>query len=512
MTGDEWRRVRDLFEQAFDDQPADVAAWLAQVAPDDTPGVRAEVASLLAHDSRAGRFLSQPVGERVSGLLVEDEPLVPGQVVGAYTVVRELGRGGMGRVYLATDSRLGRRVALKALAPQLTSDSSQRERLRREARAAAMLTHPGICTVYALEEVDGALFIATEYLEGRTLRDEITGGPRPSAREVVATGHELAAALASAHAHGITHRDLKPENVMRTNDGRLKILDFGLARLATATSESLTARVTQPGMLVGTPGYMAPEQLNGQPADARVDVFAFGVLLYEFACGVHPFEAATPLGIVARVLESDARPIESRCPELPPAITAIIERCLRKSPDERYASAAELARALEDAQASAGLRRSTVTADAAGAGGAPAPVRWWRTHQFVVIALYIVASVAAWQIKEWLHGLTTTMFVIVGIASAVGGVFRGHLVFTERMNRRQLAGERRRADPVTGLMDVVIALALGVDGLMLSGDEPLTAVLLFGLAVGIGLARFVLERATAAAAFGEVPAAPPHKS
>jgi eukaryotic-like serine/threonine-protein kinase len=504
----EWRRVRELFEQALDDQPASISAWLERMAAGDDQAVRDEVASLFAHNSRMGRFLSDPVTDRLSGLFAADEALTPGQTLGSYTVVREVGRGGMGRVYLATDARLGRQVALKSLAPQLVSDPSQRERLRREARAAAALAHPGICTVYALEELDDHLFIVTEFVEGRTLREEIAGGRHPSAQEVLGTGIELAAALAAAHARGITHRDLKPENVMRTTEGRLKILDFGLAHVQVAASESLAVRVTQPGMLLGTPGYMAPEQLNGQPADARADVFAFGVLLYEYACGTHPFEAATPLGIAARVLESDARPLEARCPDLPPGVTAIIERCLRKSPDDRYASAGELVRALEDVRASVsrGTSRSgsSVSSNAELAVGTDgSAARWWRTHQVVIIGLYVLAVTAAWQIKEWRRGIPTYVFVTMGIAATVAGVFRGHLLFTERVNRPHLNGERRRADPVTGIVDVVIALALGVDGLMLVGDEPLTSVLVLALAVGIVLARFVVERATSAAAFGE---------
>jgi serine/threonine protein kinase len=508
MTTEQWRRVRELFEQAFDDQPTDISTWLARVAAGDDQAVRDEVASLFAHNSRMGRFLSDPVTERVSGLFAGDEPLAPGQTVGSYTVVREVGRGGMGRVYLATDGRLGRQVALKSLAPQLVSDPSQRERLRREARAAAALAHPGICTVYALEELNDQLFIVSEFVEGRTLREEIAGGPHPSAHEVLDTGIELAAALAAAHARGITHRDLKPENVMRTTDGRLKILDFGLAHVQVAATESLAVRVTQPGMLVGTPGYMAPEQLNGQPADARADVFAFGVLLYEYACGTHPFEAATPLGVAARVLESDARPLETRCPDLPRAVTAIIERCLRKLPDERYTSAGELVRALEDVRLSSVSRgtsprfaSSSDVEHASGRDGSAA--RWWRTHQVVIVGLYVLAVTAGWQIKEWRRGVPTYVFVTMGIAATVAGVFRGHLLFTERVNRPHLNDERRRADPVTAIVDVVIALALAIDGLILVGDEPLTSVLLFALAVGIVLARFVVERATSAAAFGE---------
>src|SRR5947207_1067367 len=230
----DWRSVRDVFEAVLEEDPADPQAWLDKRGVDS--GVRREVLSLLDHHSRAGSFLADPIVDRVPGLLEheEAEALEAGVLVGHYRIEREIGRGAMGRVYLATDTTLGRRVALKALAPHLTGDASHRERLRREARAAASLTHSGICTVYALEEIDGQLFIASELIDGQTLRDEIgRGGPR-SPDAVVATARELANALASAHAKGVVHRDLKPENIMRNADGRLKILDFGLARLERA--------------------------------------------------------------------------------------------------------------------------------------------------------------------------------------------------------------------------------------------------------------------------------------
>ena len=245
--------------------------------------VREEVESLLNHHSRAGSFLNEPVPASVPALLDEEEAVAVGTVIGHYTVVRELGRGAMGRVYLARDSRLGRQVALKALAPHLTGDPSHRERLKREARAAAGLAHSGICTVYALEEIDGYLFIASELVDGQTLREEIVRDRQPSADAILATARELAEALASAHGKGITHRDFKPENVMRDRTGRLKVLDFGLARtthaLTPLSSSPAGALATLPGLLVGTPAYMSPEQLNGQPADPRADVFAFGVVL-----------------------------------------------------------------------------------------------------------------------------------------------------------------------------------------------------------------------------------------
>jgi hypothetical protein len=485
MTQAEWQRVRDLFEQALEERPADVSAWLAREAGTE-PEVCAEVASLLDHHSHAGAFIVEPVTERVPALLDEERALTPGQVIGSYTIVREAGRGGMGRVYLATDARLGRTVALKALPPELTGDPAGRERLRREARAAAALTHPGICTVYALEEFDGELFIATEFVDGHTLRDEIESGRPVPPPDLLQTTREIASALASAHARGITHRDLKPENVMRGRDDRIKILDFGLARSNGPSTDPLAARITQPAAVIGTPAYMAPEQLTGDPVDARADVFAFGVLVYEYAAGVHPFEAATPLALIARVLEGHPVPLERRVPTAPPSIGAVVARCLRKVPADRFASAADLVRAL-GADRAEGPRTSVVT--------------WWRVHQLAVIALYLIAAALAWQAKEWQLGATQAVFIAIGIAATAGGIFRGHLVFTARINGPGLAAERRRAGPVTLAVDLVIAAGLAIDGLILASDRPVVAVLMLALAVGIALARLVVEGSTTAAAF-----------
>lgn len=461
----QWQRVRELFEAALDRDPSTVAAWLDREAADGD--VRAEVVSLLQHHARAGEFLSEPVVERAPQLLDDEPALAPGAVVGAYRIGRELGRGGMGRVYLATDTRLNRTVALKALAPHLLRDPLQRERLRREARAAAALAHPGICTVFALEEIDGDLYIAEEFIDGATLGDEIRAGRRPPDDDVVRTARELAAALAAAHAAGIVHRDLKPDNVMRGRDGRLKILDFGLARSVSGGERGQTL-ATRPGVLIGTPGYMAPEQLAGERGDARADVYAFGVLIYEYAVGSHPFSSGAPKTVAA--------------------VGAVIERCLRPSPDDRYGTAAEVAAALER---SAGGERRWST-------------QWWRVHQVVIIALYFAGSVAAWQIKTWVETpVTVALFIALGAAATVGGVFRGHLVFTERMNRALLDAERRRAARATRLVDLLSSLLLMIDGVIVAGHRALPSVLTVSLAVGIALAALVLEPATTRAAFGD---------
>jgi eukaryotic-like serine/threonine-protein kinase len=511
MTSEQHRRVRELFQEALDHDPAGVGSWVAREAADD-PVVRDEVLSLVDHHSRAGAFLSQPIAESAPDLLLDGDPLAPGAVIGEYTIVRELGRGGMGRVYLASERKLGRTVALKALAPHLIRDAAQRERLRREARAAASLTHPGICTVYALEEIDGDLYIATEFIDGHTLGEEIRAGRQPAGDDILRTARELAAALASAHAKGIVHRDLKPDNVMRAHDGRLKILDFGLARVddirhgeqrfssAEATARGVTPGggsytkpfVTQPGMVVGTPAYMAPEQINGQPVDARADVFAYGVLLYEYSCGAHPFAAASALATLARVLESDARPLTMRCPEVPSRVAEVIARCLRKAPAERFGSAAEILGALE-----------TAAVDEATASLHPT---WWRVHQAVIIALYFVGAILVWYIKDRIETpVTVSLFLAFCAAATVGGVLRGHLVFTELMNRPHLPLERRRMGGAVTAVDLITSALLFVDTAIIARVGALWAVFALALGLCIAMASLVLEPATTAAAFGEDP-------
>jgi serine/threonine protein kinase len=485
MTIEQQHRIREIFEAALDIESGERGSWVARQTAGDA-AVRDEVISLLDHHRRAGNFLAAPVVERVPELLDEDAALVPGTTLGVYTIVKEVGRGGMGRVYLASDSRLGRHVALKALAPQLTRDPMQRERLRREARAAAALTHPGICAVYALEEIDDQLFIVTEFIDGPTLREEIASRRLPGAADIVRTAREIAGALAAAHARGVIHRDLKPENIMRTRDGRLKILDFGLARLESGPVSR--AFITQPGLLIGTPAYMAPEQLNGGPVDVRADVFAFGAVLYEYICGAHPFAAATPLATIARVLESQARPLSDLCPHVPAAVVECVERCLRKTAAERFGTASDILRSLDHADESIASRAGST---------------WWRIHQITIMGLYVGGAWLGWHVKEWVAApATVSLFIALGVGAAIGGVLRGHLVFTEQINRKNLLSERRRASRALVIVDVLIAVALAADGVMLT-TWPLTAVLTMGLGIGIALAALVLEPATTKAALGD---------
>jgi hypothetical protein len=269
----------------------------------------------------------------------------------------------------------------------------------------------------------------------------------------------------------------------------LKILDFGLARIETADGTTPTTFATQAGVMIGTPAYMAPEQITGQKTDARADVFAFGIVVYEFACGVHPFAAANPLATVARVIESDVTPLTARTVEVGSSVADVIARCLKKSPADRFATAAEIVEALRGAQA------------------APPPsahALWWSMHQIVIAILYVVGATFSWQIKDWLETpITTTIFVALGAASTIGCVLRGHVVFTERVNRKHLTRERRRTAHATRLLDLMVAALLFADGILIAPVTALAGVLALSLGLGIALAALVLEPATTAAAFGD---------
>jgi hypothetical protein len=278
---------------------------------------------------------------------------------------------------------------------------------------------------------------------------------------------------------------------MRNADGRLKILDFGLARLERQADAPALARATMPGALVGTPAYMSPEQLNGQPADARSDVFALGVVLYEYACGVHPFAAATPLAVAARVLETEPPPIASRCPQMPVGVAPLIDRCLRKSPSDRFESAVAVVAALRVPATDAAVSSSFVT--------------MWRVHQLATMMLYVAVTTLAWWIKELFKPNATllSVFVALGLASAAGGVMRGHLVFTSALNREHLTSERRRLGRPLLAIDLIIAAGGAVSGLVLAGTRPLAGVLSASLAIGLALASLMMEPATTSAAFGQ---------
>jgi len=319
-----------------------------------------------------------------------------GSTIGHYKILQQLGYGGMGEVLLAEDTRLERRVALKLLPPRVASDERRLLRFEREAKILAALNHPGIVTIHSVEEADGVRFITMELVEGSRLSDRIPPGGF-DLDTFLTLSTLLLEALSAAHHSGVIHRDLKPGNIMVTPDGRIKVLDFGLARLNRSfnSDSPITGGLTQEGELVGTLGYVPPEILQGQSPDERSDLFAVGILLYEMATGRSPFTGDNPGALVCSVLNHDPPPPTTLNPALPPTLDEVIGRCLEKEPDKRHASVDELLASLRQLrqggapQTAAGLRRQQ---------RAPFFRRWaWSA-----LGLAALAGLLAWVM--WFHG------------------------------------------------------------------------------------------------------------
>src|SRR5512143_369777 len=328
-----------------------------------------------------------------------------GRTLGPYRVLESLGSGGMGHVYVAEDTRLERRVALKVLPPDMAEHPDKLARFQREARAVASLSHPGIVTLLTpLEEADGLRFLTMELVEGETLSKSIPARGFPIER-FLSLAVALTDAVAAAHRQGILHRDLKPENVMLTPDGRLKVLDFGLAKLRFDTPDEgdadrtmrETKSVTQDGRIVGTVAYMSPEQAQGLPVDHRSDIFTLGILLYEMATGERPFRGNTNLSVLSSILKDTPRPASELRDDIPQPLARMIQRALEKRPEDRYQSATDLRRDLED------LKRDVDTGElvlrtTAGRPRVVAPGsrrRRWALPAAIGAALVVVGAMAA---------------------------------------------------------------------------------------------------------------------
>ena len=322
-------------------------------------------------------------------------PLAPGAKLGPYEIVAPLGAGGMGEVYRAKDTRLGRDVALKILPESFAREADRLRRFEQEARAVAALNHPNILAVFDIGQQDGAPFLVSELLEGETLRAALENGALPQ-RKTIEYGVQIAHGLAAAHEKGIVHRDLKPENIFITKDGRIKILDFGLAKLAQAaggdTDEpTLTAEHTAVGVVMGTASYMAPEQVRGESANPRTDIFAFGAVLYEMLSGVRAFRRDTAAETMTAVLKDDPPELSGTGRLVSPTLERIVRRCLEKSPDQRFQSARDLSFAL-----SAFSGTETSIAARATAAPSPTPILLWLS-----IALALAAgSAVTWFIAR----------------------------------------------------------------------------------------------------------------
>ena len=465
MKRDQWERLKTLFMGALEQSPETRQMWINQHAGGDEMLAREVTALLRAHDT-AGRFLETPVTVDPADVAGAEDNA--GAVrIGSYEIEYEIGRGGMGIVYCARDLRLGRRVALKALPPVHDSDAGLRERLRREARAAATIAHHAVATVYALEEIDGRLFIASEFVEGHTLRNEIDRGPLDTQR-ALSIAADMARALCAAHDAGIIHRDLKPENVLITSGGAVKVVDFGIAQV-----DGINTRLTRPGDAVGTPAYMAPEQLVGGNADERTDIYALGVMLTEMLTGQHPLAAGV-------------RPALS-------SATGIAWRCMQVDAKERYQSAHEVLEALE-AQLRNPQRIDTP---------AIASSRWWwEFHQAAVSVVYAGMLWPTWIARDVIGGRQgNAVFVAVLAAAIVGVTLRLHLWFTSRFYPAELGWARGRATGWMLASDALFAAALVIAGALVGDARPAVSALEIAVGIAAASAFALIEPATTRAAF-----------
>src|SRR5205809_883261 len=346
MTPERWQQLKQIFQTALERNPAERSAFLNQACADD-PALRSQVESLIAAHDQAGDYIEAMAAEAATEMLDDDQAVsIVGKQISHYQVGSRIGRGGMGEVFLAHDTSLGRKVALKLLRSDFTRNEERLRRFRQEARAASALNHPNILTIHEIGH-DGSLhFMATEYVEGETLRQHLSRA-RMTVGQTLDVAIQVASALAAAHQAGIIHRDIKPENTMVRTDGNVKVLDFGLAKLAQSKTVETAAPTllkveTEPGVVMGTLSYMSPEQARGVAVDARTDIWSLGVMIYEMAAGRQPFEGETASDVMSLILQKEPLPLAHSWPEVPAELERIVRKALRKDREERYQTIKDL--------------------------------------------------------------------------------------------------------------------------------------------------------------------------
>ncbi len=390
MSPERWQRVEEVYHSALERAPGQRAAFLAEICGSDDE-LRREVESLLRHGDSQEALVDRPAWEAAGELLgthtMDQASELAGRRISHYEILQKLGEGGMGAVYKARDTRLGRLVAIKTLPRDKIEDPDRKRRFVQEAKAASALNHPNIVNVYDIDQAGGVEFIAMEYVPGKTLGDVIGRKGLPLGR-ALDYAVQMAGALAAAHAAGIVHRDLKPANVMVTETGVVKLLDFGVAKLTQpqeprATVGSVPVK-TEEGAIVGTAAYMSPEQAEAKPVDARSDIFSFGTVLYEMVTGRRAFRGDTNVSALAAIIKEDPAPLGA---QIPRDLEKVIKRCLRKDPAHRFQHMDDLRVALEE------LKEESESG-ALEAVAAPRPTRRWAWAVAVVAAVLLGAG--AW--------------------------------------------------------------------------------------------------------------------
>ena len=420
MTPARFQTIEGIFLAALEQEPDQVSAFLDTACEGDAV-LRREVEALLASDQRAGRFIERStVGLATKIIENRQVELLVGQTFGHYKISESIGTGGMGEVYLATDITAGRKAALKLLPSRFTGDAERLKRFQQEAHAVVALNHPNILTVYEIGEDHSTHYIASELIEGETLRQRLTRGPMQLS-EAVDIAIQVASALAAAHQAGIVHRDIKPENIMLRPDGYVKVLDFGIAKLAESAfadpafaaasaewaatadgAEPMTLAETNLGSILGTVRYMSPEQACGAQVDKSTDIWSLGVVLYEMVTGHAPFTGDTPREVMSSILEKEPPPLTTYVANAPAELQQIINRTLRKDREERYRSAHELLQALKDLR-----RKLEFESELERATTGPSWLRWTRSPAALALVV-LVAALALALPFYWHRNLTTS--------------------------------------------------------------------------------------------------------
>src|SRR6185369_14356437 len=418
MTPERWQRIDDLLQEAVKRPRHERAAFLDEVCADEAS--RKEVESLISFHEQADDFLEMPAFEEAATLLADQGEALIGLAVGPYRIERLLGAGGMGEVYLAEDTKLDRKVAIKFLPPYLEADELAKRRLIREAKAAARLDHPNICATYEVAEEAGRSFIVMQHVEGETLAARIHRKPLalPKSLDVAI---QVADALAEAHSHGIIHRDIKPQNIVITRRGQVKVLDFGLAKVIRATGlheqneGPMQSVLSTPGLILGTAPYMSPEQAKGSSVDERSDLFSIGVVLYECIAGRLPFSGGTAMEICSQVIHVNPPPPSQLNPHVPPELDALIAKALAKEPNARYQSASEFLDNLRAVRAIAQAEDHVLTkpvspklrtTKARTLTILSSLLRAPRADPLATLAALAIALILLIAVQSWFHGRT----------------------------------------------------------------------------------------------------------
>src|SRR6266545_1491607 len=408
MTPARLQTIEEIYRAALDQKPDQISAFLDRACGGDEV-LRRKVEALLASRERAADFIeTSAVGLATKVIQNGQADLLVGQTIGHYKISEPIGTGGMGEVYLAADMTAGRKAALKLLPMRFTGDANRLKRFQQEARAVVTLNHPNILTVYEIGEDHSIHYIASELIEGETLRQRLMRGPMQLS-EAVDVAIQVASALAAAHQAGIVHRDIKPENIMLRPDGYVKVLDFGIAKLAEQEApatmpkdEALLLVETNLGSILGTVPYMSPEQACGGHVDKSTDIWSLGVVLYEMITGHAPFTGDTPREVMSAIVEKEPRPLTSYIRQPPAELQQIISKTLRKDRAQRYHSAHKLLEALKD------LRRK-LEFESFFVSGFFDEVKRRKVYRvaaaYIIVAAGIIqlasAAFPAWELPNW---------------------------------------------------------------------------------------------------------------